>query len=134
MRIAINDVGIDYVLDKIGIVVSDRSRWIKRIRDDFNEEISNNKLVYSLLKQTRHDLQKITEGVFESLDDIYKDDLHDFDLLVRLRVFAHCIDRDVLNYTHYLNLRKSEPNLIERFSHIYIVDDFIIIVFEEFDE
>lgn len=132
MRFSINDVAIDYILDKEGLNEKERAEWTKRIRDDFNEEISNNKLMYLLLKRSRAELQKIAEGNYESLEYALKEDLNS--VKIRLRVFAHLIDSDVMNYTHYLGLQKNEPGLIERFSHIYIVDNFIMVVFEEYDE
>lgn len=134
MRIKINEIGMDHCLERLNVPQQDRVLWLKRIKDDFNETIDNGRLIKELLKLSNVQLQQLLENDFSSLDHVFNKDEMTDDLKIRLQLLAYNIDSDIISYQHFLRLKNKEPDIVDRFSHAYIVDDFIIIYFEEFDE
>ena len=49
MNFLINNVTLDYYMEKMGLKEKERAVWLERIRNDFNERIDNNELVKTIL-------------------------------------------------------------------------------------
>lgn len=130
MNFAINNVSLDYHLAKLNIPLNEREEWLIRIRDDFNENVSNDDIVKTLLSMSQSKLREISESAnVDSSSDKEKNDFN-----IRLRLFSVIIDDDYVNYQRFCRLKRDEPRLMERYSHSYFDINHLVIMFEEYEE
>lgn len=130
MNFAINNVSLDYHLAKLNIPLNEREEWLIRIRDDFNENVSNDDIVKTLLSMSQSKLREISESAnVDSSSDKEKNDFN-----IRLRLFSVIIDDDYVSYQRFCRLKRDEPRLMERYSHSYFDINHLVIMFEEYEE
>ena len=132
MNFLINNATLDYYMEKMGLKEKERAVWLERIRNDFNERIDNNELVKTILKMEKRVLQALTANSNFPKATQAVDEQRDFN--IRLQLFALIIDEDYVNYQRFCRLKENEPKLMDRYSHCYIDNNNLIIMFEEFDE
>lgn len=136
MYFIVNNVSVDYQLDKLGLGRDEKTEWIERFRDDFNERVDNGEIVQLLLSLPRSRLQAILDGsVDDAVNQLEPRDVQEKkDLATRLNIFAKIIDTDMVNYERFINARNKEPELMARFDYCYLTDSHLVVMFEEFEE
>lgn len=132
MKFLINNVTLDYYMEKMGLKEAERVDWLERIRNDFNEHIDNNELVKTILTMDKRTLQALTANCNFPKATRADGDQKDFN--IRLQLFSLIIDEDYVSYQRFCRLKENEPRLMDRYSHCYIDNNNLIIMFEEFDE
>lgn len=136
MQFLVNQISLDYQLDRHNLTGDQKQQWLERLRDDFNERIDNNQLLKYLLDLSRHQLQLLLENRPRGLEEIFGPLTPEEtkDLQIRLEMFATILNSDVVEYEKFHRLRQKEPKLAQRFDHAYFGDFHLILVFEEYDE
>lgn len=136
MQFFVNQISLDYQLDRHNLNGDQKQQWLERLRDDFNERIDNNQLIRYLLELSRHQLQTLVESPPRGLEEVFgpmsKEEMND--LQIRLEMFAAILISDVQQYEAFHRLRQREPHLPKRFDHAYFGDYHLMLVFEEYEE
>ncbi len=132
MKFLINNVTLDYYMEKMGLNEKQRADWLERIRDDFNERIDNNSLVKTILTMDKRTLQALTANSNYPKATQADDEQSDFN--IRLQLFGLIVDEDYVSYQRFCRLKENEPKIMDRYSHCYIDSNSLVVMFEEFDE
>lgn len=138
MKFLFSDLTICRALESFGI--KETKPWIDRIRDDFEEKMSNNEIVARFLEiQPNKIFQFVNDTLLvdEFVRRIKKPEwvVQDCEnLMIRVRVLAYIITNDALNFSHYTRIWEKEPGLYRRFNNIYFDNNTMFFSFEEQDE
>ncbi len=138
MHFLVNNVSLDFFLEKYNLTQAQRDEWVKRLRNDFDEKFDNNWVVKLVLNVPQSKLAKVVDTghvtEFEDLESKTLSEQEKNDLVMRFLLFCSIIETDYVSLVRWEKLKAGEPNILDRFSHCYFTDTHLVIMFEEFEE
>lgn len=136
MQFHVNQISLDFQLERHNFNSEQKQQWLDRLRDDFNERIDNNQLLKYLLDLSRAQIQSLLENPIRGLEDVFgsmsQQEVNA--LQIRLELLATILISDVEEYERFHRARQNEPHLAQRFDHAYFGDYNLVLVFDEYEE
>ena len=138
MEFMFSELVCDRILNSLGIIETEN--WFNRIKDDFNENVSNDWLMNRLLVLNPKKLIQIVDNDLEVaalINDFRNSSWSEADIYsasIRLRVFAYIMVNDAIAFTKYQKAWRLETRLFCRFTHVDFYPNRIKLCFEGYDE